>query len=249
VKCQDCREALSARLDGETEPMPAGAVDLHVSTCADCRSWFARAGQLHRSLSLSTAPPVPDLTAVILERTPAPSAERWPARIGLGLVAVAQLALALSQLLGVETGTHAGHATEPAIGHLTHESSAWNLAVGIGLLWATMRTKAAGGQLPVLTGFVAVLTVLSAIDVVNGNVTAGRLLSHGLVVAGLVLLYVVHRQHRERDHPKPAAGEDVRPEEDADVSDYNDDFPDHVRHRNRFRRPASRRPASRHPAA
>lgn len=249
MKCQDCREALSARLDGETEPMPAGAVDLHVSTCADCRSWFAGAERLHRSMSLTTAPPVPDLTAVILERTPAPSAERWPARIGLGLVAVAQLTLALSQLLGMETATHAGHAAESAVGHLTHESSAWNLAVGVGLLWATVRTKSAGGQLPVLTGFVAVLTVLSAIDLVNGNVTAGRLLSHALVVAGLVLLYVVHRQHREHGNPNPAAREDVQPAEETDLSEYDDDFPDHVRHRNRFRRPASRRPASRRPAS
>ena len=235
---------MSARLDGETEPMPAGAVDLHTSTCADCRSWFARAGQLHRSLSVGTAPPVPDLTAVILERTPAPSAERWPARIALGLVAVAQLTLALSQLLGVETGTHPGHTAESALGHLTHESSAWNLAIGVGLLWATVRTKAAAGQLPVLTGFVAVLTLVSAIDLVNGNVTTGRLLSHALVVAGLVLLYVVHRQHGERDHPNPAVREDVRPGEDTDVSDRDDDFPGHVRHRNRFRRPASRHPAA-----
>jgi predicted anti-sigma-YlaC factor YlaD len=191
--CQACREALSARLDGEAEPMPAGAVDRHVSTCAGCRSWLVRAERLHRSLLLSAAPPVPDLTEVILERTPLPGNEGWPVRIGLGLVAIAQLALALSQLLD----THAGHDT----GHLTHESSAWNLAVGVGLLWAALRTKAAAGQLPVLAGFVAVLTILSAIDAVNGNVTPGRLLSHGLVVAGLLLLLVVHRQHRDRNHP------------------------------------------------
>jgi predicted anti-sigma-YlaC factor YlaD len=193
VKCEDCREALSARLDGEAEPMPARAVDRHVSTCADCRSWLVRAERLHRSLLLSAAPPVPDLTEAILERTPVPVNEGWPARIALGLVAVAQLTLALSQVLDV----HAGHET----GHLTHESSAWNLAVGIGLLWAALRTKAAAGQLPVLTGFVVVLTVLSAIDAVNGNVTAGRLLSHGLVVAGLLLLLAVHRQHRDRTRP------------------------------------------------
>jgi len=193
VKCEECREALSARLDGEAEPMPAGAVDRHVTACADCRSWLARAERLHRSLLLSTAPPVPDLTAVILERTPVPVNEGWPVRIALGVVAVAQLTLALSQVLDV----HTGHET----GHLTHESSAWNLAVGIGLLWAALRTKAAAGQLPVLTGFVVVLTVLSSIDAVNGNVTAGRLLSHGLVVAGLLLLLAVHRQHHDRTRP------------------------------------------------
>lgn len=181
---------------------------------------------------LHAAPPVPDLTELILERTPAPSAERWPARIALGVVAVAQLTLSFAQLLGVDN-LHGAHSE-----HLSHESSAWNLAIGVGLLWAVVRTRTAAGQLPVLTGFVLVLGVLSAGDLVNQAVTAGRLLSHGLVVLGLILLYVVHRQHRSHD-PNPAATEDADDDETVSTG-TGTELPEHERQRSRFKRPASR---------
>lgn len=198
MRCEECREGLSARLDGESEP---AGVDRHLTGCAACQDWLARAERLRRALLLRPAPAVPDLTEVILERTPAPAGEGWGLRIALGVVAVAQLALAFAQLLGED----AGHAMS---GHLTHESSAWNLAVGVGLLAATLRPKTASGQLPLLTGFVAVLLALSAGDLVSGQVTVGRVATHALVVLGLVLLFAVHRQHRGRHAPLPAATAD-----------------------------------------
>lgn len=230
MTCELCREALSARLDGEAEP--SGDVDHHLAGCAACSEWHARVQRLHRSMLLRAAPPVPDLTELILERTPAPTSEHWPARIALGVVAVAQLTLALAQLLGVD-GLHGGHSE-----HLAHESSAWNLAIGVGLLWAVVRTKTAAGQLPMLTGFVLVLAILSAGDVVNQAVTAGRLLSHGLIVLGLILLYVVHRQHRTHG-PNPAATEDADYDEDISTGTETE-LAEHEQQRSRFKRPASR---------
>ncbi len=238
MKCEDCREALSARLDGETEPAPPEAVDRHVTGCAACRSWFARAERLHRSLLLRTAPPVPDLTDVILERTPAPPGEGWAARIALALVAIAQLALAFAQLMGVDE--HPVHDATSLVGHLAHESSAWNLAVGVGLGWAAVRTKSAAGQLPALTGFVALLLALSAGDLVSGKVTAGRVLTHGLVVLGLVLLFVVHRQHRRRNRPSPATTADVPDSPRAGADSEPVESPERPRQNRGFRRPASR---------
>ncbi|GAA4547118.1 zf-HC2 domain-containing protein [Amycolatopsis samaneae] len=206
VRCEECREGLSARIDGETEPGAPGALDRHLSGCAACRTWFAAAERLNRGLLLRPAPPVPDLTEAILDRAPAPSAEGWPVRIALGVVAVAQLGLAFAQLLG-SGGAHHLDPVELA-GHLAHESGAWNLAVGVGLLWATFRPKTASGQLPLLTGFVLVLSGVSAGDLLGGQVTAGRVLTHTLVVLGLALLYAVHRQHRERHSPSPTVVRD-----------------------------------------
>jgi len=239
VKCVTCREALSARLDGETEPVPPEVVDRHVAGCAACRSWLAGAERLHRTMLLRPAPPVPDLTAVILERTPAPPSEGWTARIALAVVAIAQLGLAFAQLLGVEDHA-AGHGSESLIGHLSHESSAWNLAVGVGLGWAAVRTKAAAGQLPALTGFVALLLALSAGDLVTGQVTAGRVLTHGLVVAGLLLLYVVNRQHRLRNRPSPATTAGDSEGYPAESGHETDEAPERPRQHGGFRRPASR---------
>jgi predicted anti-sigma-YlaC factor YlaD len=238
---------LSARLDGEAEPVAAEVVDRHLSTCPECRSWFARAQAARRMMTVRAAPPVPDLTETILERIPAPTGLKWPARIALGLVAIAQLTLSVAQLLGVATGMGAMADTGSMAEHLTHESSAWNLAVGIGLLWAAMRTKAAAGQLPLLTGFVLVLTILSADDLVGHDVTAARLLSHGLVVVGLALLYVVYRQNRDDQRPKPVTGDALGVEtrttvdlSGADAAGEAEDEP---------RRHPWRRPASRHRAA
>ena len=200
MTCEECREGLSARLDGEAGPGGPGAVDRHVGGCEDCQAWFARAERLHRALLVRPAPAVPDLTAAILERTPAPAADGWGLRIALGIVAFAQLALAFAQLLGTESGH--------GVAHLGHESSTWNLAVGVGLLAAAVQPRTASGQLPLLTGFVVVLFGLSASDLVSGQVTLARLTTHVLVVLGLALLYAVHRQHRGRHAPLPATTAD-----------------------------------------
>jgi predicted anti-sigma-YlaC factor YlaD len=203
VRCEECREGLSARLDGEAEP--AGA-DRHLAGCAACREWFASASDLRRAMLLRPAPPVPDLTAAILERTPAPSGEGWGPRIALAAVAIAQLGLAFAQLLGT-AGAHGADHLVPLV-HFDHESGAWNLAVGIGLLTAALRPRTAGGQLPLLAGFVGVLLTLSAGDLAAGQVTLARLATHLLVVLGLALLWTVHRGHRTRNAPLPAATAD-----------------------------------------
>ena len=48
MECDVAREALSARLDGERQHVPAGRVDAHLESCADCRTWLAEAAELAR---------------------------------------------------------------------------------------------------------------------------------------------------------------------------------------------------------
>jgi predicted anti-sigma-YlaC factor YlaD len=210
VKCSDIRESLSARIDGETAALPEAVLDRHVEGCPDCRSWQEQALRLRRTMLVREAPVVPDLSARILADVPAPRAEKWGVRIALAVVALAQSGLGLAELLG-EGDAHAGHG---AATHLSNESAAWNVAVGIGLLWAALRPRAAGGLLPAFGGFVLVLGILSAIDASGGQVTTGRLLSHSLVVAGVGLLFAVHRQVRRTPVPGPDLRTAIGPGDD-----------------------------------
>jgi predicted anti-sigma-YlaC factor YlaD len=213
VDCKTCREAVSARMDGEQEPVPAVDTDAHLRECAECWSWQARAVEVTRVVRVREVTPTPDLTASILATAPMPVSTRgWWARLALGVVALAQISLGLSQVLGIGTvAEHAGHGGGELSGHLFNESTAWNLALGIGLYWVVFRTSAAAGLIPPLGGFVLVLLGFSTYDLIIGAAPVSRIAEHGVLIAGLVLLVIVHRQHR---HPTPGQG-DALPDSDA----------------------------------
>ncbi|WP_370941993.1 zf-HC2 domain-containing protein [Amycolatopsis sp. cg5] len=217
MSCEIFREALSARIDSEQGPLPDDQVDRHLATCQACRGWFDQSRLLRRSMLVRSAPEVPDLTALILENSPPPPREKWGLRVALGVVGLVQCGLAFAQLLGVETGTHGGHG-DAAAGHLLNEGAAWNLAIGIGLLWAAVRTKAAAGQLPMITGFVLVLSAVSASDLLGGRVTTARLVTHVFLVIGLALLFAVYRQDRKHSRPGPLVGDALGTDEQIELT-------------------------------
>ncbi|MER6992494.1 zf-HC2 domain-containing protein [Saccharopolyspora hirsuta] len=198
VDCAHFREGISARLDGEDPPMPAAELDEHLAGCADCREWQRGAVELTRRLRVRPAEPAPDLVGGVLAARP--HRRRWP-RLLLACVALCQLLVGLVQATGLVDLGHGGHLSE----HLFNESTAWNLALGVGLLLSALRPRTASGLLPVLSAFLVVLTGFSVVDLLNDAVPAARLLSHGFLVAGLVLLIVVRRDHRNA--PKPGAAE------------------------------------------
>jgi predicted anti-sigma-YlaC factor YlaD len=68
VECNVCREAISARADGEREPVPAEQVDRHLTACADCAAWSAAAIESTRRLRVRTVAAGPDRAAAILDR-------------------------------------------------------------------------------------------------------------------------------------------------------------------------------------
>lgn len=123
-------------------------------------------------------------------------------RIGLGGLGVVQLVLGLLQVLGFTSGH-----VHPGIGapnHLWHESAAWNVAVGAGFVWVALHRSRPSGILPTLTAFVAVLGLLSVNDVLAGRVDSVRLLSHGFLLAGYVIILALSR--RGLDPGEPPAG-------------------------------------------
>lgn len=59
MDCEVARETLSARLDGEREPVPSARVDEHLDECGACGLWFEQvAGQASRLQRLIESRPV-----------------------------------------------------------------------------------------------------------------------------------------------------------------------------------------------
>jgi hypothetical protein len=79
VDCEDFREALSARLDGEEDAAGARqSVDTHLEHCADCACWYDTAAEITRRVR-TTAPVVwPDVSDAVLARVPATRNQAWP---------------------------------------------------------------------------------------------------------------------------------------------------------------------------
>lgn len=216
MQCADCRESVSAGLDGEDGPGEAAAVDEHLRGCGACRTYAEDAARITRLTRTRLAEDLPDLTQALLPRWTAPRRSRHAdtVRLGLAGVAVGQVALAIAgATAAMAPGHHDDTLTGASMAHLGNESSAWNLALGVAFGWvAGQRHRPVQALLPVVAAFVAVLTVLSVVDLVLGRVDPQRLLGHGLVVTGLGLLLVHRRLSRDgggsadrATEPRPAS--------------------------------------------
>ncbi|MFJ4650522.1 zf-HC2 domain-containing protein [Nocardia sp. NPDC088792] len=203
MKCEVCQEALSARIDGEAEPVPAEQVDRHLEECPACTDWYAAAVAVTRGLRMRPVTPTPDLAASIVERAVAEGAVPGfrdgrveVLRLLLGVIGAVQCALGIAQLAGFGVGVHTDHMMQSGSGHLFNESTAWNLALGVGMVYCALRTKAAAGLVPVLGGFTAVVSLFVVLDLSHHEMTVSRATSHLVVVAGLVVAVLLQRRLR-----------------------------------------------------
>lgn len=174
MDCSRCREVLSAQLDDEAAPLETAAAEHHLASCGACRRHRDGLLRLHRSVRVAAAEAVPDLTAAILARAPRPPVPTnvgvW--RVGLALVAAAQLLAAVAHL-GAD--------------HLARDQASWEAALAAGFAWAAWRPDRSTGLLPVT----AVLTLLL---LVNGGLAVGGSGTHHLLAPlGLALLVVATR--------------------------------------------------------
>jgi predicted anti-sigma-YlaC factor YlaD len=212
VDCDIAREALSARLDGEREPVPSARVDEHLAACPQCRAWYADAHgwTLHlRSIidepgrRLGGAAPIGPAS----QREGLSYWLKWVrshwARSALALVGVVQIALAVSQIAGADFGmvaahgAHGGHGPSqgPTSGaHLLNESTAWSLALGAGMVVAAVWRATVPGLTCILASFTVVLSCYEISDGLSDQVTGVRLLSHLPVVVATVLALLLWRR-------------------------------------------------------
>lgn len=203
MDCTTAREALSARIDGEREPIPATRADEHLSGCEECRQWQAAAVEqtqmLRRLAGRSQVAAVPSAPHRRPERRPRVW-RSWP-RWALGAVGVVQVGLALAQGLGAPVGLPHGEA-----GHVLNESTAWSAALGVVMLVAAIRPSVAGGLAWVLAAFAGFLVLYEITDADAGRVSLDRALSHLPVLVAAVLAYLVwHRYRAEAPHPDTTA--------------------------------------------
>jgi predicted anti-sigma-YlaC factor YlaD len=196
VKCEQCREELSARLDGEDDPARRPAVDAHVSECEECQQWSDDAAAVTRLIRMSVVTGDPSaIRETVLDAAPGPGRRRVAGglRIALGVLGAAQFALGMAQVSAFSTAAHDHAGVGVSSAHLWHESAAWNVALGAGFGWIAVRRSRPSGLVPLLTAFVGLLTLLSANDFWMGQVDATRLFSHGLIVAGYLIVVALTR--------------------------------------------------------
>jgi len=190
MNCDQSRDAISARMDGEDAGVTEAALDHHLAACHGCREFALHAGELHRVLRVRAAEPVPDLSAAILHAAPQPEPASQPSwmmawlRYGLTVVGLTMLILAVPSLILHDSGS--------AI-HLTRELSAWDLAFAAGLLFAAWQPARARGLLPMAAVLAGGQLLGSVIDVASGRAPAFSEAHHALELSGVVLLWLLCR--------------------------------------------------------
>jgi predicted anti-sigma-YlaC factor YlaD len=195
------RHAISARLDGEDPGLDDAAVYAHLAGCADCRSFAHDAESLHRQLRLSPAPAIPDLTPGILaaigeeSRTDATAATGATGVTGadtgqalrwiLLAIALAQITVAIPALVfGADAGLPV---------HTARHIGSFDVALGVGFLYAAWKPSRIPGLLPVVAALVVCLVGSSLLDVASGNTAALGEVQHVLDFVGLVVVWLLSR--------------------------------------------------------
>jgi predicted anti-sigma-YlaC factor YlaD len=204
MDCEVAREALSARLDGEREPVPSARVDEHLGECAPCRAWFDQVAGQARGLRqlVQSRPVIAPVGPFGVGQVP-PRRRSWMTwqRWALLCAGIAQILLATVQGLGLSVGLTHDHAMSSGH-HLLNESTSWSTALGVVMVGAALWPSAAAGLAGVLTVFAGVLTVYVVVDALSGAVTTARMLTHLPVVIGAVLAIMVWRSS-SAPRPRP----------------------------------------------
>ncbi|NEK60641.1 hypothetical protein GCU56_22550 [Geodermatophilus sabuli] len=210
MQCTPYREALSARLDGESPGLPVGDLDAHLATCPACSSWARAAELVTRRARLAAAPAVPDLTAAVLGALPRElpgTAAAARARLTGAALRLALLAVGVAQAGFAWPALSTGAAAMSAPVHMAHESGAWNLGIAAAFLAVAAAPRLAAGALPFLGTFGVLLTVLTVSDLGAGHVHADRAVAHVLLVSGVALVATIAwRGRRRRAVPALARG-------------------------------------------
>ena len=147
MDCTLAREALSARIDGEREPVPAARVDEHLDGCSACGGGIGPA--LRRPRYCGGWPAVrrsqPSRRRASDTRSAGllTSCGRFRIAVALAGVGFVQLILVLVQALG-DHHDEMAH-SEPLVGHLTEQAMAGFAGMGVMMLAIAVRPVAAGG--------------------------------------------------------------------------------------------------------
>ncbi len=189
------RHAISARLDGEDPHLDEASVYGHLATCSGCRAFAHDAEELHRAVRLAPAPEIRDLTPSILaaigaetmdvDTDPHHADTQLALRWILVAIAVTQIAIAIPALL---FGSDAGLPV-----HTARHIGSFDVALGVGFLFAAWRPSRIPGLLPLVVALVVCLMGSSLLDVASGNTAALGEAQHALDFVGLAVVWLLSR--------------------------------------------------------
>ncbi len=199
MDCDDFREALSARLDNEAEPVGQPySVDDHLAECRECAAWYDAAALITRRTRTTEAFAWPDVAEAVLASVPLPG-DRWTSRLRVALGSVGALECL--------TGLTALFATSS-----TYETGAWQLALGVAFGVVAWRNVSAAALVPLLSTLVAVLSWGQVTDLLSGGLSPTGAVSLLLAAAGLVLVVLLGRKPPLfRDPPPASQARSLRP--------------------------------------
>jgi predicted anti-sigma-YlaC factor YlaD len=185
MRCETCREALSAELDGEETGLDPRDLRRHLVTCEACRRYDIGLERLHREVRVRSADAVPDLTASIFAATAAvPMRREWDAvRSGLLFSGLLLLVFAVPLLMldGANMPPHL---------------AAWDAAFGAALLVAALQPERARGLLPMALAMAATMTIATLVEIRSGHDPAHGLPFHVVELGGVMLLWIAARVPR-----------------------------------------------------
>ncbi len=184
MRCESCRDLLSAQLDGEDPGTDSVLAYAHLEECAACQSFANGLTDLHRAIRLRTPEPVPDLTDRVLERVETPNRfhPEW-ARYALAAVALLHIGLAVPELI---FGSEPGASVQVA-----RELGGWDTAVAVGFLYVVWRPDRAAGLLPFALALAGATAVTATLDVTTGSTRVLHEAPHLVTLAGVVLVAVL----------------------------------------------------------
>jgi predicted anti-sigma-YlaC factor YlaD len=191
MTCMQIHQAISARLDGEDPVVDDATVYAHLAGCPGCRAFAHDAELVHRRVRLAPAPVMPDLTASVLTaigeeaRTDHESDAHTALRWILVAIAVAQIAIAIPALV---FGSDAGLPV-----HTARHIGSFDVALGVGFLYAAWKPSRIPGLLPVVCALVFCLVGSSLLDVAAGNTAALGEAQHVLDFVGLAVVWLLSR--------------------------------------------------------
>lgn len=191
MRCEDCREIVSAHVDGEDAGGEWAAAGAHLAECAACRSFLVATEDLHRTTRVRVAEDVPDLTDRIVAATGVAgvAGDRHdptrPVRIVLLCTALLQIGLALPALL-------LGDDAHLPV-HIARHLGSFDVALAVGFLWVAWRpARALDGVFPVAVALVTCLVASSFLDVAAGRAAAGGELHHVTDLVGLAAMWLLN---------------------------------------------------------
>lgn len=196
MRCDQSRDLLSARSDGEATEDEVAVLERHLASCTECSDFARSLEGVDRLTRLIPAEPVPDLTAVVMAaatpavRDPRREAARW----SLAIVALTELLLALPSLLTDSSGRSV---------HTTRELGSWSAALAVGFLVAAWQPARARGMLPLGVVLAGVLTLGALFDIVAGTTAGAGESAHLLEVAGVALLWLLAKRDEEATAAHP----------------------------------------------